>query len=1028
MESILVKILAVVLALSQVSTRPNEVMTQFGSVTDRDEVVQLLRAGCGHMRKVFEVEDLQLDDLVATALADPQAVAGDIKAFRGINFADLHLIYRQLCQNETLDKPPVDMADVIAFYNKAAADLPDHSRLKGMKLPSPSTVLDGKNNYFAELYEAGNRRIAISLSDIPVTVQRAFVAAEDKRFYQHQGIDERGLVRAFVVNMMQPGRPQGGSTITQQVVKNLLVGDDVTYERKIREILLTARVEKTLTKAEILELYLNSIYFGRNSWGIEMAARSYFGKSAKDLTLTEGALLAALVKGPNYFSPERSPERASQRLAYVLDRMQEDGVITVSQAKQAGGLPHLAAYAGPRNNEAGRYFFDYLAREARALPGIEPLASATYTVRSTIYPDLQEATEAALQEGLAQYEINHGRVDFQGPETNLAEAIKQIQAERGTAPAPATTAATPVAPAPMKPGIAQAPLPPPAGAQQGGAPLAVPPAAAPAPPPVLPAWQQALANLRPALYDVHWLPAVVIEKPGPKKGADTLRVGLSDGRVLPLRTGSGSIDRALQLYDVVFVRVSEAKGRSVRADLRVRPQVQGAALVMENKTGRILAMAGGFSYPLSQLNRTSQARRQPGSAFKPLSYLAALRAGLQPNTLVRDEPITLPPIGGVHARTRDQDYWSPKNYDGGAWGVTTLRRALENSRNLATVNLLDGGIDTTPAQSLDRVCELALEAQLYSECVRYYPFVLGAQPVRPIDLAAFYAAVANEGARPKPHAIAAVEQDGRTVWRDDSLGPTWLGSADRAAFYQLKSMMQGVVQRGTAASMRSLAPYIAGKTGTTDDENDAWFVGFSNDVTVAVWVGYDNATSRRTLGSGSTGGHVAVPIFEPIMKSVWALHSRQVALAPPSTEAKRMLVSAPIELSSGSRVASGERGDQVFYETFRVDGRGRLNDTQHRIIGSGEASLRYREYSGDQEGTTRNYPYYSNSPYGTYGNNYGNVPNRNAPVARSQQQQQQQQRPEQQFNLFGGWMNEEGDRRERQRRHDPDYFWNNRMN
>jgi penicillin-binding protein 1A len=1019
MESILVKILAVVLALSQVSTRPDQVKTQFDSAADRNEVAALLRAGCAHMRKVFEVEDLQLDDLVETALADPKAITGDIKAFRGINFEDLHAVYREFCQNETLEKPPVDIGDVIAFYNKAATDLPDHMRLKGLRLPSPSTVLDGKNNYFAELYEPGNRRIAVPLSEIPATVQRAFVAAEDKRFYQHKGIDERGLVRAFVVNMMQPGRPQGGSTITQQVVKNLLVGDDVTYDRKVREILVASRVEQTLSKAEILELYLNSIYFGRNAWGVEMAARSYFGKSAKDLTLSEGALLAALVKGPNYFSPDRAPDRARERLDYVLNRMQEDGAITAEAAKQADTLPRVVAYE-QRRNDVSRYFFDYLTREVKTLPGVEPLANATYTIHSTIYPDLQRATEAALQEGLTEYERKTGRVDFQGPEANLSDAIKQILAERNAAPTGAPTATQQATSVPARPNALRTALPPPPGAQASLQGLA--PATAPAP--AVPAWQQALANLRLPLYDVHWLPAVVVEKPANRKGADALRVGLTDGRVLPLH--AGRIGRQLQIYDVVFVRVVE--GRSARADLRVRPQVQGAALVMENKTGRILAMAGGFSYPLSQLNRTSQTRRQPGSALKPLSYLAALRAGLQPNTLVRDEPITLPPIGGGYAR--DRDYWSPKNYDGGAWGVTTLRRALENSRNLATANLLDGGIDSTPERSLDRVCELAMEAQLYSECVHYYPFVLGAQPVRLIDLAAFYAAVANEGARPKPHAIATVEQDGRSVYRDDTLAPTWLGSADRAAFYQLKSMMQGVVQRGTANSIRQLAPYVAGKTGTTDDENDAWFVGFSNDVTVAVWVGYDNATSRRTLGSGQTGGHVAVPIFEPIMKAAWTYVARQVALAPPSAEARRQLVSVPIDLASGSRIAAGERGERTIYEYFRLDGRGRLAETQYRLVGPEEAdSFRYGDYSSDgQEGWTRGYSFFGN-PLGGQAPTYYREYRSPQPTYRQPQPNYGAQQQNEFRNLFGGWMNEEGDRRERQRRYDPDYFWNNnRMN
>jgi penicillin-binding protein 1A len=980
MESVLVKILAVILALSQVSTRPDEVRTHFDSTTDRAQVLDLLRAGCAHMRKVFEVEDLALDDLVETALADPKALTSDIKAFHGINFADLNVTYRELCKGETPDPSPIDIGQVIDFYDKAATDLPDHTRLKGLRLPSPSEVLDGKGAHFAELYEPGNRRIAVPLSDIPQFVQRAFVAAEDQRFYEHKGIDERGLVRAFVVNMMQPGRPQGGSTITQQVVKNLLVGDDVTYERKVREIIVTSRLERTLSKPEILSLYLNSIYFGRNAWGVEMAARSYFGKSIKDVTLPEGALLAGLVKGPNYFSPDRAPDRAQERLSYVLGRMQEDGVITAEQAKGAqAALPPVVPVERARN-EVAHHFFDYLTREVKTLPGIEPLANATYTIHSTIRPDLQEATEAALQDGLAQYELNTGRVDFQGPEANLSDAIKQIDAAS-------------------------------ASAQTGAA------------GPVKPSWQRALASAHLPLRDVHWTPAVVIDKPGLKRNADSVRVGLADGRVLPLRTGSGDIQRRLQINDVVFVRVIDGKGKAARADLRVRPAVQGAALVLDNKTGRILAMAGGFSYGLSQLNRTAQTRRQPGSAIKPLTYLAALRAGLQPNTLIRDQPITLAPINGG---TRERDYWSPKNYEGGSWGVVTLRRALENSRNLATVGLLDGGIESTPELSLDRVCELAQEAQIYAECLHVYPVVLGAQPVRMLDLAAFYAAIANEGARPTPHAIASVEQDGRTVYRDDTKAPIWLGSADRVAFYQLKSMLEGVVQRGTGNALRQYGAYVAGKTGTSEDENDAWFVGFTNDVTVAIWVGYDNGNGRRTLGAGQTGGHVAAPIFKPIIEAVWNDYARQAALAPPSPEARRQIVMVPVDLMSGSRVSA--RGQGTITEAFRLEADGHMADTQYRIVSSLEAET---EIQGDVQSDDQVYydrpydpydPQRSRDGYQYYGGPRGPA-YRVAPQAPTQPRR----------GLFG-WFSDDSDRQQppppdqRPRRFDPDYFWHQRMN
>ncbi len=900
METLLVKIFATALALSQVTTGPNTVKTQFDRVADQQEVSGLLQAGCTHMRKAFDIEDINLDDLIATAMEDPQAMTGEIKAFRGINFADLLIAYRQFCKGEKVEKPAVDLGDVIDFYNHAVADLPDHTRLKGMKLPGASAVLDGKGQRFAEVFEENQRRVWVPISDIPEQVQKAFIAAEDKRFFQHKGIDERGLIRAFIGNLAHSGRPQGGSTITQQVVKNLLVGDDLTYERKIREMIVATRVERTLSKGEILELYLNSTYLGRSAWGIEMAARSYFGKSAKDLTLPEGALLAGLTKGPNYYNPDRHPERARERLGYVLTRLQEEGTITPEQsAKALNPMPTLIAYERPRR-DVGFHFVDQVAREAKSLAGIAGITANSYTVRSTINVPLQRAVESALQEGLWRYERSAGRSRFVRPEANLAKAITAIEGD------------------PKKSADKR------------------------------PSWQRALASARMPLYDVHWTPAVVVEKPSGKKGG-ALRVGLADGRILPL-SADGSIQAKLKLSDVVFVKVTEAKakGKSVgRAEIRVRPSVQGTAVVLENKTGRILAMAGGFSYPLSQLNRATQAQRQPGSAIKPLSYLAALRR-LQPNTYVSDDSITLPPIGNGLAR--EQDYWTPRNYDGGGGGVLTLRRALENSRNLATVHLLDGGIDDTPEASLDRVCALALEAQIYRECVKYYPFVLGAQPVRPIDLAAFYAAIANEGVRPSPHVVESIERNGLMVYRRDPKSSVAIGSADRVAFYQLKTMMQGVVARGTAHSISSLSPYVAGKTGTSDESNDAWFVGFTNEVTVAVWVGYDNAAGkRRTLGGGTTGGSVAVPIFEPIIQAVWANNSPKTALAPPSAEAKRQLSCRSVDVESGEQVSRRNARGPV--ECFRIDRTGQIIDTQYQLVSREET---YAE---------RDQGYYSN-PFG----------------------------------------------------------------
>jgi membrane carboxypeptidase/penicillin-binding protein len=907
MDTILVKLFAAALALSEVTTQPQAVKTHFDAAQDQAEVVQILRNGCEHMKQAFDIESINLDDLISTALNDPTAAGANIPAFHGVNFSDLNTAYHQFCKNEPITSPVVDLGQVIDFFNTAATDLPDPATLKGRKLPSLSQVLDGSGKDFADVFEPGNRRIWVPLADVPDQVQKAFIAAEDRRFYQHHGVDERGIIRAFIGDLAEPGRPQGGSTITQQVVKNLLVGEDVTYERKIREMIVASRLENTLNKNDILELYLNSAYLGRASWGIEMAARSYFGKSAKDLSLGEGAMLAGLLKGPNYYNPDRHPGRAKDRLTYVLERMQEDGVITAAQKNQALATPpKLVAFTHP-HRDSGFHFVDFLGREAKA-DGVASLTADSYTVHSTINAQLQRDTEAALQEGLAHYEISTGRAQFRGPEANIADAVQKLEVDNKSA---------------------------------------------------LPAWQQALLGVHLSLYDVHWTTAVVLQKGG-KYGDGPIRVGLPDGRIVPLSTWSGTIRRELSLYDVIYVNVieprytapkrdsrskSNAAQPTAQAELRVRPTVQGAALVLENKTGRILAMAGSFSYPLSQLNRTAQTQRQPGSAMKPVTYLTALQHGLQPNTLIPNEPITFPPIGsGVDGRdvisrefdgnAREEDYWSPHNDDYSEGGVYTLRRGLENSVNVITAHLLDGGVDASPEKSLDDICATAVAAKIYPQCVRYYPFILGAQPVKMIDLAAFYAAIANEGALPQPHGIDSIEQDGRTIYQYPNTPLQRIGDADPAAFYQLKSILQGVVARGTARRIASLSPYVAGKTGTTENFVDGWFVGFTNDVTVAVWVGYDNADGkRRSLGPNEDGAHVAVPIFQPIIQAVWADNvAPKTPLSGPSPQARRDLVDIPIDYMSGNRMNGGN-----FIEHFRRGADGQVADTQYQLVSQDDA-------------------------------------------------------------------------------------------
>ncbi|HEY0441117.1 MAG TPA: transglycosylase domain-containing protein, partial [Xanthobacteraceae bacterium] len=526
MNPIIIKLFATALTLSQVTVAPENVRTEFDPVADRGAVVQLLKDGCAHMRRAFDIEDLNLDDLIDTAMKDPQALTGgaEIKAFKGLNFSDLIAAYRQFCKGEAVAgeavaSSAVDIGAVIEAYNRSVADLPDHTKLKNFRLPGASTVLDGKGSRFAELFEPDHRRVWVPIAEIPQTVQQAFVAAEDKRFFEHRGIDERSVIRAFMSSFASTGRPQGGSTITQQVAKNLLVGDDVTYERKMREMIVAARLERTLTKPEILELYLNSIYLGRRSWGIEMAAQSYFGKRARDLTLEEGALLAGLTKGPSFYNPDRHPARVQQRLAYVLGRLAEDGAISAEAAQQATAHPPRLIAQDRVRREVGFHSVDYVAREAKKVAKLPSLTADSYVVRSTIHPELQRATEVALQDGLARYERAHGRARFAGPESNLADAIRKTEAKG---------AAGGLGPAG---GLAD---------------------------PSLPAWRQVFQNARMPLYDVHWTPAIVLDKGSDKTG---MRVGLRDGRILPLAV-HGSVRKLLNPYDVVYVTVTEGRGKA----------------------------------------------------------------------------------------------------------------------------------------------------------------------------------------------------------------------------------------------------------------------------------------------------------------------------------------------------------------------------------------------------------------------------------------------------------------------------------
>lgn len=744
------------------------------------------------------------------------------------------------------------MAGVFWYLGYVARDLPDYSALKDYEPPVVTRVHTGDGRLMAEF--STERRVFVPIDEIPPLVIKAFLAAEDKNFYKHSGIDTTAIARAVFSNLKALGtgrRPKGASTITQQVAKNFLLTNELSYSRKVKEAILAFRLEQALTKDRLLELYLNQIYLGAGSYGVAAAALYYFNKSLDELTIPEAAYLAALPKAPNNYHPVKNADAARARRDWVIDRMVEDGAILEDQGVLAKAAP-LRMVTREDDVVTAPYFAEEIRREIEARYGGEALYRGGLSVRSTIDPDLQEKAQRALRNGLMAYDMKQG---YRGPYRRIKNAASDW-AEK----------------------LADTKLPP----------------------GMLPNWRLALVR---------------------EVAIDRVRIGFADGEkgimlfdTMKWAHSKDSVavpthpNQILDLGDVVMVEPDdEAEGQYV---LRQIPQIEGAIVAIDPHTGRVLAMQGGWNFAESEFNRVTQAWRQPGSAFKPFIYLAALDTGFTPSSLVLDGPITYTDaVGRV---------WQPENYSGEYYGPSTLRVGVEKSRNLMTVRLAD-------RLGMDKVVEYAKKFGINDNMQPHLANALGSTETTLLRLTSAYAMLVNGGKKVETHFIDRIQdRRGHSVYRADTRECPGCGTRvrwdlqavpelpdtreqiqDPRTAYQMVSILEGVVQRGTATKLADIGRPVAGKTGTTNDSRDVWFIGFTPDLVAGVFVGFDQP---KSLGDKETGGSMAVPIFRDFI--VAATDGKPVVPFRVPSGLRQVMVDA----SSGRRANMGS--GHTIWESF----------------------------------------------------------------------------------------------------------------
>lgn len=740
-------------------------------------------------------------------------------------------------------------AGAIVFYWMFLRELPDLRQLADYRPPLTSWVLDREGEPIGLFYE--ERRQLVPLSAIPEHVIQAFVASEDSSFFEHEGIDYRSILRAAWVDLTAGEIRQGASTITQQTVKSLLLTPERRFSRKIKEMILARRLEQRFSKEEILYLYLNQIYFGAGAWGIGEAARTYFGKRVEDLTLSEGALLAGLPKAPSRYAPTSDPRAAEARRAYVLERMLIEEFI--DRAEYETALANPPEIPGPPDTESfeiARWFTEEVRRALVDRLGDDTVLRGGLTIETTLDLDRQRAARAALRRGLKELDRRQG---WHGPVRQVAEAAIPLELEEL--------------------------------AQENG--LVAPSGEAP---PELPAIRPLLGVVT-ELDREENLARVAF---APELRGEVHLADVSWARPRDPSTRARPLERIDQVFDVgdvarfqlvdLDLERPDQKNGAKGWLLHQEPAVEGALLSLDVATGEVLALVGGYDFERSQFDRAVQAQRQPGSAFKPITYATALEQGYTPVSVLYDRPV-------IYSDPESGFTWRPDNYGRQFLGRLLLRDALARSVNNATIHLMrDVGVD--------RVIEMARRLGIESPLERNLSLALGASPVSLLELTRAYTIFAANGRRVVPRFVTRVlDRNGEVllealVLDEDEKGqdeetPLEVAAAppeelvgereldgedpDRVISpplaYLMVDLLRNVVQEGTGRRARALGRPVAGKTGTTNDQADAWFVGFAPDVACGVWVGYDE---RQVLGSGETGARAALPIWMDYMRAALA--------------------------------------------------------------------------------------------------------------------------------------------------------------